>query len=187
MKRKSYNLPNHAHFLTFSCFRRQQLLATDVVRDSLLCYWHDSRLKGRFRILAYVIMPEHVHLLIHPLDEDYKMSEILRRLKEPFSRWIVAHWTTNDIHLLKRIEVTRGARQVRRFWQTGGGYDRNVYTMQTVRKAIEYIEWNPVRRGLVANPDEWRWCSAYARSNPDKTMLTIDGLEALEIIMSDDL
>lgn len=96
MRRVTYNLPNHAHYLTFSCYRRQQLLTSDDLRSQLLRVWDEARRSGNFAIWSYVIMPEHVHLLIYPRGDDYKVSDILRRLKEPFTRWVVAYWLVND-------------------------------------------------------------------------------------------
>ena len=174
MKRVSYNLPNHAHYLTFSCYRRQKFLINDDVRLMLLTKWNEARRSQNFRIWAYVIMPEHVHLLLYPEDEHYNMAQILRLLKEPFSRWIVEHWRDESPHLLKAIEVERGERKVNRFWQEGGGYDRSLFSNEAIRKSIAYIEWNPVRRGLVDDPLDWPWSSARARVKVGETILMID-------------
>jgi putative transposase len=55
-----------------------------------------------------------------------------------------------------------------RFWQPGGGYDRNVVEIAAVHQIIEYIHANPVRRGLVACAEDWEWSSArwYAEIRP---------------------
>lgn len=174
MKRTSYNLPNHAHFLTFSCYRRQQLLTSDSLRLLLLTTWDDARTKEDFSIWSYVIMPEHVHLLIYPREQSYKMSDILRFLKAPFTRRVVEHWQKESPSLLRRIKVQRGKRTVHRFWQEGGGYDRNLYNWDTIHKAIEYIEWNPVRRGLVKEPLDWQWSSARARTGDSDVPFVVD-------------
>ena len=52
-----------------------------------------------------------------------------------------------------------------RFWQPGGGFDRNLWNSQAIHKAIEYIEANPVRKKLAVIPEEFKWSSAYARTN----------------------
>ncbi len=71
---KRYNIPGHAHELTFTCFRRFQLLSRERT-----CRWPiDAVGRARschaFDIWAYVIMPEHVHLLIFPRGESYNIS-----------------------------------------------------------------------------------------------------------------
>jgi putative transposase len=47
-----------------------------------------------------------------------------------------------------------------RFWQDGGGYDRNYITPKEILKQIKYIHNNPIRRGFVDDPTEWIWSSA---------------------------
>ena len=47
-----------------------------------------------------------------------------------------------------------------RFWQDGGGYDRNIRDQDELTRFVEYVHNNPVRRGLVARPEEWYWSSA---------------------------
>lgn len=174
MKRVSYNLPNHAHFLTFSCYRKLKLLTTSDVRGLLIKAWDEARRQGNFDIWAYVIMPEHVHLLVYPRSENYGISKILRRLKEQFVHNIVAYWKSTSPYLLDMIMVKRGSRFVHRFWQEGGGYDRNLYNWDKIGRAIDYIEWNPVRRGLVSDPLEWEWSSARSRAGIKDVPLIVD-------------
>jgi putative transposase len=128
-------------------------------------------------------MPEHVHLLVYPEVEQYSMSQILRYLKEPFARRVVKHWEQNAPEMLSRIEVKRGSRTVRRFWQEGGGYDRNLYNWETIRKAVDYIEQNPVRRGLAEEPIGWMWSSAQARAGMADAPLILDEFEIVDSIV----
>ena len=160
MNRSSINITNHAHYLTFSCYKRQQLLTSTILCQKLLSSWNEARQKGSFAIWAYVIMPEHVHLLVWPKSMEYSIPNILRLLKEPFARWVVKHWSATAPHLLQRVRVIRGKRHLHRFWQEGGGYDRNLHNWASIAKAIDYIEFNPVRRGLVRDSSDWQWSSA---------------------------
>ncbi len=59
-------------------------------------------------------------------------------------------------------------------WQAGGGYDRNLFNWDTIEKAIDYVEWNPVTRGFVSDPKDWVWSSARARSGEEDVHLRID-------------
>jgi putative transposase len=177
MKRQSFNDPNHAHYLTFSCYRRRQLLTDDRVITWFLQSIDQAREQHAFRLLAWVVMPEHAHLLLHPKDEVYSISRIAQSIKGPFAHRVVAEWRENDPHKLKRLRVDSGDQVSYRFWQEGGGFDRNISQMDRIRKAIEYIEYNPVRRGLVAEASEWRWSSAYARAGKSDALLTLDEIE----------
>lgn len=176
IKRISYNLPNHAHFLTFSCFQSQKLLVGDDVLDILVNSWDRARQKGEFLIWAYVIMPEHVHLLIYPKNPAYEMAKIFRLLKEQFTHRIVEHWRNTSPHLLENIKVRRGKRTLHRFWQEGGGYDRNLFVWDKIGRAIDYIEWNPVRRGLISDPMNWIWSSARSRAGIKDVPLIVDDI-----------
>ena len=125
---------------------------------------------------AYVVMPEHVHLLIMPQRESHVIARICRRMKEPVSRRVLDEWSGECPDRLdppRRADLTNG--QVpRRFRQPGGGYDRNLHNPDAIERAIDYIEWNPVRRGLVADPLHWTWSSARARVGETDVPLRID-------------
>ena len=59
-------------------------------------------------------------------------------------------------------DVQPSGKVTHRFWLRGGGYDRNLRSVSDVHEKIQYIHANPVRRGLVVNPEDWLWSSARA-------------------------
>ena len=65
-----------------------------------------------------------------------------------------------------------------RFWQRGGGHDRNLNEPKAIWAQIEYIHNNPVRRGLCRRPEAWPWSSAADYAGTGKGPLTLD-LESL--------
>jgi putative transposase len=69
---------------------------------------------------------------------------------------------------LSKIAVVEGDKTRHRFWQPGGGYDRNIDREGTLESMIEHIHQNPVRRGLVGQAEQWEWSSArwYAGIRP---------------------
>jgi hypothetical protein len=67
---------------------------------------------------------------------------------------------TGRSYLRKRLTVREGRRVRHRFWQPGGGYDRNFHSSGALRAGIDYFHANPVRRGLVAKAEDWEWSSA---------------------------
>ena len=159
--RRSFNDPGHAHFLTYSCYRRLPLLTRDRTRRWVI----DAMLRVRetqdVAIWAYVIMPEHVHLLVWPRRPRYEMRRILAALKRPVSVAAREHLeTTANQQWLQKLTVKYPDREVFRFWQPGGGYDSNIVRERTVQAVIDYIHRNPVRRGLVHHELDWEWSSA---------------------------
>jgi putative transposase len=160
MRRPAVNESGHAHELTFSCFRRYTFLKAERTCQWLADAIDQARAEWEFALWAYVFMPEHVHLMVWPKRPDYDIRLILQAIKEPVGRKAVKHLRANAPHWLPRITVQRGRRLERRFWQAGGGYDRNVVEPQTLLAMVEYIHANPVRRGLAGRAEEWKWSSA---------------------------
>src|SRR5262249_8497060 len=161
-KRKvTYNLPGHAHFLTYSCFQRLPLLSADRSRAWVVEALQEARRKLDFDLWAYVLMPEHVHLLLRPRQPGYRMERSLAALKRPVSARAKQHLLATRSHAwLQRLTVREGEQRVFRFWQAGGGYDENQWDDRPVLEIMDYIHNNPVRRGLVERAVEWKWSSA---------------------------
>ncbi len=129
------------------------------------CKWlvdaiEDARVEWDFDLWAYVFMPEHVHLIVHPRDTSYDIADIRKAIKTPVGRKGIRFIEEHAPEWLPRITRKRGLKTERLFWQSGGGYDRNVVEPQTLMKMIDYIHLNPVRRGLVEKAVDWKWSSA---------------------------
>jgi putative transposase len=166
-----FNEPGHAHELTFSCYRRWPLLTRDRTRLWLAEAIDAARARLQFDLWAYVFMPEHVHLLIYPRRPDYRIASILWWIKRPVAKRVLRYLAEHSPDWLAKLSVTRADGRIeRRFWQAGGGYDRNLMEPSTIHRVMDYIHGNPVRRGLVAQPEEWAWSSAgyYAGQRPVK-------------------
>lgn len=157
---RRYNIPGHAHFLTFSTYSRFVLLTNDTWREQLAGCVRAACDAHGFALWAYVFMPEHVHLLVKPVPEKYSISDFLGATKEPFSRWLFRLLQENRSSLADRLVVQeRPGKRCHRFWQEGGGYDRNVVTLEDAIAAARYCHRNPVIRSLVETPEQWRWSS----------------------------
>ncbi len=93
------------------------------------------RLRYDFAVAGYVVMPEHVHLLVSE-PKRAVLSKVLQALK---------------------LSVSVQSEQ-RPFWQARY-YDFNVFTPHKRSEKIQYMHNNPVARGLVAEPGRWVWSS----------------------------
>jgi putative transposase len=173
--RQTWNEPGHAHELTSSCLHRWQLLSKDRTRTWFLEGLEAARRRWNIAVWAYVIMPEHVHLLVWPRDPDYDASMILKGVKQSVSRRAVAYLRERSPAWLERLKVVRpSGRTEYRLWEQGGGYDRNIIREDAAWQAIEYIHLNPVRRGLVQQPTDWPWSSARAYAGMRPLLFEID-------------
>ena len=134
-KRIRYQQTGEFHFLTFSCYGRQAYLspvaAMDLFEDAL------ERIRQRylFVIAGYVVMPEHVHLLVNE-PKRALLSKAIQALK---------------------LSVTLRSRE-RPFWQAHY-YDFNVSGHEKFVEKLRYIHRNPAHRGLAAKAEDWKWSS----------------------------
>jgi len=160
VRRISINEEGHAP-LTFSCYRRAPVFLDPRCADLFLDVLAQARERLNFDVLAYVVMPEHVHVLIAPQGE-YSIASILRGIKQPSATRILTHVEKHSPVIADRLRLPKkGGSFERRCWQAGGGYDRNVVTMEYAQNLVDYIHHNPVRRGLCSHPEEYEW-SSYA-------------------------
>jgi putative transposase len=125
---RRYQETRALHFLTFSCYRRQPFLANARPRHLFELALEQSRIGYEFFITGYVVMPEHVHLLISEPERGTLASPV-RAIKQSVSRKLI------------------GGRE--HFWQARY-YDFNVFTAKKRIEKLKYIHRNPVKRELVA-------------------------------------
>lgn len=173
-KVRHYDEPNHAHFLTFSCYRRWPLLSKDRTRWMLVESIEEARAKHSFHLWGWVIMPEHVHLLVWPRKAGDKMSIILADIKRPVGQKAIAWLVEHRSRFVERLTVRTRTRKYRRFWQAGPGQDRSINEPRAAHDSLEYIHDNPVQRDLVSHPYDWLWSSAADWSGKSETPLRVD-------------
>jgi putative transposase len=158
---RRYNDFGHAHALNFCCFKNQKFLIKDRACKWLADAINLARRKHEFDLWAYVFMPEHVHLLICPRLATYNISKILATIKQSVTHKAVNYLKVVRPDFLKNLldDQPNGKKHFR-FWQRGGGFDRNIYETRALIAEIDYIHANPIRRGLCVKPSDWKWSSA---------------------------
>ena len=176
--RRTYNEPGHAHELTFSCYHGHKFLLSDRVRAWFRDAMDTARAKFEFDLWAYVLMPEHVHLIVRPCLPAYDIGKICQAIKEPVGRAAMKYLRKHRPDWLPKLTRCRGKRQERMFWQSGGGYDRNVEEPSTLMAMIEYIHLNPVRRRLVEQAVDWEWSSAASLEDVGESPIRLDAIPA---------
>jgi putative transposase len=157
------------HFLTFSCYRRMPLLSKDRTRLWFAEALNDARTVHGFHLWAWVIMPEHVHILLWPPIEMIspdpaswrgRIRGILSSIKRPVGEKAIAYLCEHSPDFLQRLRVMKSGRTQHRFWQAGSGYDENVSEPDALHAMVNYVHNNPVKRGLVSRVEDWPWSSA---------------------------
>jgi putative transposase len=141
------------HFITFSCYHRKPHLSTEASRDIFLDSLELTRRRYNIEVLGYVVMPEHVHLLVsEPIDNEIPLSKALQSLK---------------LSVSKRLTP-------RPFWQVRY-FDFNVFTRDKLVEKLKYMHHNPVIRGLVKRPEDWPWSTyrLYQSNEPTPVQITL--------------
>jgi len=146
-----------ARFITFSCHRRLKLLTDPFAADAVASRLLAARAKFGFDLLAYVIMPNHVHLVINPRDGT-KAGAVIGHVKFTSAHRILSKWKATHHPLLPALRVERDGELRLAFWQRRC-YDHNCRTEASVMEKIEYCHNNPVKWGLVDDPSAWKWSS----------------------------
>jgi putative transposase len=126
--------------------------------------------KLEFRLVGYVVMPEHVHLLISEPKRGTP-SDALHRLKKSTSLRIRSHG--KKLINAQRQLVQRESPAVRAFWQSRF-YDFNVYSQGKKMEKLNYMHANPVIRGLVEHPKDWPWSSWSVYMKGEAGLIRID-------------
>jgi putative transposase len=143
-------LRGHLHFITFSCYRRLPLLGTVRSRHTFIRALSEVRTKFDCALVGYVVMPEHVHLLLGESKRGTP-SAVIHSLKLRVSK-----------RMRRRHRKTTANQKsfpfhgfdAPRFWQPRF-YDFNVYSAKKRREKLEYMHRNPVTRWLVEDPKDW--------------------------------
>jgi putative transposase len=137
------------------------LLTNDDWRKRLARSIDAANAETGMQLVAFVFMPEHVHLLVYPQGSQASIARYLARLKQPFSKSIKELLIGSKSTLLDRLTVQeRPGKTCFRFWQEGPGFDRNLYSPHAITASIHYMHDNPVKRGLCQRAIEWKWSSA---------------------------
>jgi putative transposase len=157
---KRYYGHNHLHFITFSCYHRLPLLSSAGSKNLFVEILAKTRDRYEFALIGYVVMPEHVHLLISE-PKRRTPSAVLQVLKERVSRHMSDHSSP-------------------RFWQRRF-YDFNVWSHKKRTEKLLYMYLNPVKRGLVAYPGDWPWSSFGFYKDGSTGLMRIDVVTAPQI------
>jgi putative transposase len=130
-----YQQLRQLHFVTFSCYGRQSYLGDAASRDMFESSLERVRKRYAWAVIGYVVMPEHLHLLVN----EPRLGNLARAIQA------------------LKISVARRRPQWP-FW-LARYYDFNVWSAEKEIEKLKYLHRNPVVRGLVTRPDDWPWSS----------------------------
>ena len=148
---KRYYGQDHLHFINCSCYHRQPWLATPRRRDLFSQILEETRQRYGFVVVGYVVMPDHIHLLISE-PERGTPSTVMQVVKQRFARSVLRRKKRNSA----QSELWPDSEE--HVWQRCF-YDFNVWSARKRIEKLRYMHCNPVKRGLVLEPEQWEWSS----------------------------
>ena len=147
---KRFQHSRQSHFVTFSCYHRRAYLDSSEICDLFLRVLEHTRRGCAMCIYGFVVMPEHVQLLVSE-PEHGLLADAIHHLKLSFSK-----------------RMGRGV-----FWQQRY-YDRNLRNEHEFREKLRYLHCNPVKRGLCDHPGDWKWSSFRHYAMGEKGVVEIE-------------
>jgi len=157
MKLRHYDFDGRARFVTFCTHRRIPLLTNNQFRKIVIASIDQVRAQQPFQLIAYVIMPEHVHLVILP-GENVRIGLLVGEMKRISAIEIHQRLIERKSELLPALTITRNGLPRFALWQRRC-FDHNCRSEESLQNIVDYCHFNPVKRGLVKEPGNWQWSS----------------------------
>ena len=172
MKLRHFDHDGRARFITFCTNRQVPVLSNAPFRRIVADSINEVRKALGFRLPAYVMMPDHVHLVLVPRI-DTEVGHLVGEIKRVSARRLHAALKEKESTLSARLTVMRDGRMRFSLWQRRC-YDHNCRTQESIWEKVTYCHNNPVRRALVKDPAEWLWSSYRWYQGMSGSLLEID-------------
>ncbi len=172
-KSKEQNL---VHYVTSVTYNRVRLFQDDQLCSLFVEALSETRTKDPFKLIGYVVMPDHFHLLANPIE--LNITRTVGKLKGRSAMKILKSLRAeNKVDVLDRLELPRplSSGQTHAVWlQDFSSID--IWSHKFIRQKLYYIHMNPVRAGFCDHPAKWRWSSyhAYLPHEPGSVPIEVD-------------
>ena len=168
--------PNTFHYVTTVCFNRVPVFQSNPACQLFIDALAQTRQYCTFKLIGYVIMPDHVHLIVNPVNRD--ISAVMRRLKSSSARLILDWLRENGfVSSLRKLTLThpQAKSHTHALWQRDFS-SIDLFSPRFIQQKLNYIHLNPVRAKLCTHPSEWKWSSfrAYLPHAPQTVPIEVD-------------
>ena len=155
-----FQIEGHIYYVTTVVYNRLPIFVRPSFITPLLDSLNFYRYKQQFRLLGYVIMPDHLHLIVWPYGVP-TISIIMRDFKEFTAKRLIRQAEVEerrDWLAAFRLAGDETHRAQHKVWQDSF-WDENIFTAHFLRQKLNYLHRNPVRAGLVENPADYAYSS----------------------------
>jgi putative transposase len=163
---------HHLHFITCSCYRRLPLFASSRSKNIFAEILSEVRDRYAFALVGYVVMPEHIHLLIGEPAKGTP-STVMQVLKQRVSRRLRRKPRQRACADQLTLAFARADVCLPQFWQLRF-YDFNVWSQKKKIEKLNYMHMNPLKRKLAFHPRDWPWSSFSFYERKDSGLVRID-------------
>ena len=156
---------NGLYFVTLTVLLKIPIFTNSTYMNIIIENLKFYRKNQELKIFSYVIMDNHVHLILsHPENltkvlqnfKSYSAKKLISSLKNDSRDWILS--------LMNNFKSKYKKGSIYQFWQEGN-HPKKIVNIEMFNQKVEYIHHNPVRRGLVANAQDWIYSSARCYEN----------------------
>ena len=167
---------NILHYTTTVCFKRVPVFRSEIACNLFINALAETRERCKFKLIGYGVMPDHVHLILNPLNRN--ISVVMGRVKSTSARQIL-DWLRESRHATSLKKLALAVPQARSHTHSLWLKDFSsidLWSPRFIRQKLNYIHLNPVRAGLCKHPAEWKWSSyrAYFPHEPGSVPIEID-------------
>lgn len=159
--------PNTFHYLTMVNYRRVPVFKSEKACQFFIDVLAKTRTKHPFKLVGYVIMPDHVHMILNPVGCD--ISFVGKALKGVSARKLVDWLKENNFQTsLQKLALPKMQKRNHSYavWQKKVT-SIDLSSPKFIRQKLNYVHLNPVRAGLCDHPAKWKW-SSYRAYLPHK-------------------
>jgi putative transposase len=170
-----FHIEGHVYYITTVVYDRLPIFTRPSFVIPLLDSLNFYRHQRAFKLLGYVIMPEHLHLILWPFG-DPTIPDIMRDYKKFTARRIIRQAQVEGIDEWLTASKRAGQeteRSMNKVWQDSY-WDTNIYTERFLRQKLDYIHHNPVRAGLVEAPEDYAYSSYRNYMYGEERLIEID-------------
>ena len=161
--------PDELYFVTLTVMEWVDVFSRNIYKDVLIENLQHCQQKEKLEIYCYVIMSNHLHMICRRLDED--LNELLGRFKSTSAKEIIKEIEADPresrkkwlLYLFQHFAKTSKQYSKNHFWQYTN-HPVLLYSHAVIQQKADYIHMNPVRAGLVCEPEHYLYSSACVQS-----------------------